>query len=133
MTNIVLTIWENRISPVFDAAHDLMFAGIEDGKVVNSYCCNFDPDNVSSLIGMLRDQNVTIMVCGAISEFPAERITSSGIHLIPFISGEVDKVVGLLAKGKSIVPGFLMPGCGKRKPGLCGGRGRCRRRMDDSC
>ena len=131
MTTIALTLWENRISPVFDAAHDLLFAKIEGSQVVDQHCLSFDPDKVASLIVTLRDHEVKILICGAISEFPATLITDSGIRLIPFISGNVDQVLHLFASGESIVPGFLMPGCGKRKPGQCQGRGRCRRRMDN--
>ena len=119
MMCVAFTVWENRISPVFDVAHDLLIVRIEDGNVGEKRYYSFDPDKISSLIAMLDCQRVESLICGAISEVPARMIVDSGIHLIPFISGNVDQVLQLFAKGQSIVPGFLMPGCGCPKRTSC--------------
>jgi hypothetical protein len=38
-------------------------------------------------------------------------LTAGGITLIPFITGKVDRVLEAYARGESLTPGFLMPGC----------------------
>lgn len=137
MMNVALTIWEQRISPVFDAAHELMVAVIEKSEILEKRFFSFDPERVASLIDMLEHDRVTVMICGAISDMPARMITESGIHLIPFISGNVDMILEAYAQGKSLTPVFLMPGCGRqrgtcRRQGLCGrnqGQGPKGRRM----
>lgn len=117
---VALTVWENRISPVFDVAHDLMIVNIDNGKVADKRYVSFDPDRISSLLTILEDRNVDCLICGAISEAPARMIVDSGIRLIPFITGNLNLVLGYFAKGESIVPGFLMPGCGCPRRGICG-------------
>ncbi|GAB6094642.1 hypothetical protein JCM14469_08940 [Desulfatiferula olefinivorans] len=126
MMNVAFTVWEDRISPVFDAAHDLMVAVIDDRCVREKRFFSFDPNRVATLIGMLRHDAVDVLVCGAISETPARLISESGIHLIPFISGNVDRVLAAVATGRPLTPVFLMPGCGRRRP-MCGRRAGCPR------
>ena len=41
---------------------------------------------------------------------PATIIVDGGIRLIPFIAGEVDRVLELYAKGNPLAPTFAMPG-----------------------
>lgn len=119
--NIALTIWGERISPVFDAAHELMVAMIDRGEILEKRFFSFDPDRVASLIDMLEHDRVAVMICGAISDMPARMISESGIQLIPFISGSVETILATYAQGKPLSPSFLMPGCGRQ-------RGRCTRR-----
>lgn len=108
---VALTVWEDRISPVFDGAHDLMIAAIDNGRILDRRYVAFDPDRIASLVTILQKQNVECLICGAISESPARVIMESGIRLVSFISGDLDRVLDLIARGESIVPGFLMPGC----------------------
>lgn len=126
MMNVAFTIWEDRISPVFDVAHDLMVAVIEERGVREKRFYSFDPDRVAALISMLEHDRVDVLICGAISETPATMITESGIHLIPFISGNVGRILDTFAKGGPLSPVFLMPGCGRQRP-VCGRRDMCRR------
>lgn len=111
---------------MFDAAHDLMVAVIENREILEKRFFSFDPDRVASLIDMLEHDRVTVMICGAISETPARMISESGIQLIPFISGNVDMILGTYAQGKPLTPVFLMPGCGRRQ-GTCRRKGSCGR------
>lgn len=126
MMNVAFTIWGDRISPVFDAAHDLMVAVIEERGVKEKRFYSFDPDRVAALISMLEHDRVAVLICGAISETPATMITESGIHLIPFISGNVGRILDTFAKGGPLSPVFLMPGCGRQSPG-CASRVGCHR------
>jgi predicted Fe-Mo cluster-binding NifX family protein len=127
---VALTVWEDRISPVFDVAHDLLIVTIDEGKIEDRRYISFDPDRMTTLMMIFKDRNVECLICGAISETPARMIMDSGIRLIPFITGDLDKVLSIYAKGESIVPGFLMPGCGCPGRGSCGRHRRGRNRGD---
>jgi predicted Fe-Mo cluster-binding NifX family protein len=110
---VALTVWEKRISPVFDSAAMLLIAEIENSKVTAKYTEPFNPEMPSQLAMSLNVQDVDTLICGAISEVPADMIEAEGIKLIPFISGDVFEVLNSYAKGIPIVPEFLMPGCGR--------------------
>jgi predicted Fe-Mo cluster-binding NifX family protein len=111
---VALTAWEDRISPVFDSARTLLIAEIKKKKIISRLHIFFNPEKTSSLAEALNKLNIEILICGAISELPSNIIIGSGITLIPFISGNVEQVLEAYANGIQIVPGFLMPGCGRR-------------------
>ena len=110
-----LTVWENRISPVFDAANILLIAEIRDKKVISKRLEPFDAELPSRMANRLNELNITVLICGAISEVPANIIEASKIKLVPFISGKADDVLECYAQGIQIIPSFLMPGCGRRR------------------
>lgn len=128
---VALTVWEDRISPVFDAAHDLMLVRIDQGIISDRQILSFDPDRLSSFLSVLEERKVECLICGAISEIPARMIIDSGIRLIPFISGKLGQVLDSVAKGEPIVPVFLMPGCGCPRRNTCTARGRRAVRKDE--
>ncbi len=110
-----LTVWENRISPVFDAAQMLLIAEIDNTKIINQRHEPFDPELPLRLIDRLLELDVAVLICGAISEIPATVIEAQAIKLIPFISGNADDVLEHYAQGLPIIPTFLMPGCDRKR------------------
>ena len=116
-----LTIWGNRISPVFDSANTLLIVEIKSKQVCSRRYEPFYPDFPSRLAERLADLDIEVLICGAISERPANIIESGGVKLIPFITGSADEVLDAYARGAAFVKPFLMPGC------RCRGRERSRR------
>ncbi|RJP81356.1 MAG: dinitrogenase iron-molybdenum cofactor biosynthesis domain-containing protein [Desulfobacteraceae bacterium] len=112
-----ITVWGDRISPVFDSARKLLIAEIENQKITSRRYEPFDPDLPYRLAERLNELNIGVFLCGAISTIPANTIELSGIELISFISGNVDEILQEYAEGKPIIPTYLMPGC------------KCRHRM----
>ncbi len=110
---IAVTAWENRISPVFDAASRFLIADIQGREIIDRQVVPFNPAMDSHIIAFLTGFNIQVLICGAISRTPATLIESSGILLIPFITGNIEMVLHSYAKGADIMPEFLMPGCGK--------------------
>lgn len=121
---IAVTVWGERISPVFDSARTLLVAEIEDNALANASYLAFDPDQPQELVRMLRTRQVMILICGAISEGPATLLEAAGFELIPFIAGDVLMVLEKFLQGQPFSAEFRMPGCGKNA--LCC-RGKIRR------
>ncbi len=111
MSKTALTIWGNRISPVYDSASSLLIADIKNRQIIDKTIETFDAGQSAYLIQMLVKHNVSCLICGAIMEFPAELIRSNGIMLIPFVAGNLDEILDHLVCGSPILPIFLMPGC----------------------
>jgi predicted Fe-Mo cluster-binding NifX family protein len=109
---VARTVWEGRISPLFDAARELLGADIEDRGVINRRHEPIRPQSTMRVVESLAEQGVTVLICGAISEVPAGMMEAAGITLIAFVAGSVEDVLGALAKGRSLIPAFSMPGCG---------------------
>ena len=108
---VAVTVWEDRVSPVFDASRRLLIADIENAQVKDRSYVLFDSGLPSNLAKTLAELDVPVLICGAVSQVPANIISAGGIRLIPFIAGEVERVLEVYAKGNPLAPTFLMPGC----------------------
>jgi len=107
---ISITIWGNRISPVFDVASELLVADIENKKVKEKTYISFDPGIPLELIKTLKQAQISILICGAISIQPAELIVQNDIKLISFATGNTLKLLDSFAKTGDIDQKFIMPG-----------------------
>lgn len=108
---VAVTVWGDRISPVFDASRRLLVATIERGRITDRSFVIFNPERTANLTKTLAELNVPVLICGAVSQVPASVITAGGIRLIPFIAGEVEHVLTAYAAGTPLAPTFVMPGC----------------------
>jgi predicted Fe-Mo cluster-binding NifX family protein len=123
---VAVTVWEDRVSPVFDSARNLLIAEIENAQVINTHYQQFDPDQVSQFAEMLKAHEVDAIICGAISEGPANLLEAAGFELISFIAGNVIQVIENFVKENPVWTELIMPGCGRT---ICC-RGKIRKPLD---
>lgn len=107
---LAVTVWGNRISPVFDAASTLLVAEMSDKKILRQYYTDFDPESPIDLIHTLKKHHVTILVCGAISKTPASLILDQHIHLISFVTGNVRQFLDSFTLNRTVEKKHMMPG-----------------------
>jgi len=119
---VALTVWENRISPLFDCAGRLLIADIVDSVEIRRHFESFHFESPFSRAARLRDLEIEVLICGAVSEPFANTIETSGIRIISFVAGAVDEVLKAYLKGAISSPEFQMPGCGSK--GKEGTRGK---------
>ena len=123
---LAIPIWNERVSPVSDTAARILVVDLDDGgeRARNEIAltAEFPPRRVRRLVEL----GVDTLICGAVSNPLGTLVVSAGITLIPFVSGQVDEVLGAFMAGRLDDTGYLMPGCGggrRRWAGRCG-RGR---------
>lgn len=122
---IAIPIYCDCVSNVFDFAHKLLIVDIESGKETKRSETNMESQSLPQRADQLKTLEVDVLVCGAVSRMLANMVTSSGIEVFPYITGNVENVLEAYIAGQLVRPEFCMPGCwfGARK----GGRGRgCR-------
>ena len=112
--NVAITVWDNRISPVFDSGRTLLIAEINDNALVSTSYLTFDFDRPLELLRMLRTAKVSIIICGAISKEHTNMLLAAGFELISFIAGDMRQVLEAFIKGDTLGENFKMPGCGKK-------------------
>lgn len=108
---IAITIWGNRISPVFDAARTLLVARIENRTILKKRYIPFNPDSPRDLIRILQQMETDTLICGAISTEPADFIVENDIKLISFVTGNALDFLDSFATRQAIEKGNMMPGC----------------------
>jgi predicted Fe-Mo cluster-binding NifX family protein len=111
---IAITVWGNRVSPVFDAASTLFVAHIENRMIIKKSYTSFNPAMPSDLIKLLKKMQVSVLMCGAISTKPADLMVENDIKLISFVTGNALKLLDNFAGKQTIEKTFMMPGCSKQ-------------------
>jgi predicted Fe-Mo cluster-binding NifX family protein len=111
---IAITIWGNRVSPVFDAAATLLVAHIENRMITKKSYTSFDPQTPSDLIKLLKKMQIPVLICGAISTKPADLIVNHDIKLISFVTGNALKILENFALKQTIEKAYMMPGCSRQ-------------------
>ncbi|BDD85820.1 NifB/NifX family molybdenum-iron cluster-binding protein [Desulfofustis limnaeus] len=107
---VAMTVWGNRVSPVFDSAQTILLAEIKDSTVTWEQREFIAGQIPTRLARMLVDRGIDTLICGAISEQPASIIEAAGIKLVSFVSGNAAHLLEACARGIS-TDHFKMPGC----------------------
>lgn len=116
---LAVTVWGNRISPVFDAASTLLVAEIKKKKVSGLYYTAFDPESPTDLIHTLKRNHVSVLVCGAISKTPASLIIDQHIHLVSLVTGNVRHFLDSFAQKQTVEKKYRMPGFKQTRMNVC--------------
>ena len=119
--NIAITVWNNRISPVFDSAQELLVAKTEGTEIVDAVIRASKTTFFNQFIDLLKELDVRVLICGALCEGPASMLENNGVEVISFMTGEAKYVLEGYLQGEDMT-GFLMPGCGRSR--CCRTRGR---------
>lgn len=112
---VAITVWNDRISPVFDVARNIMILDVADGVVQKETFESIDSDDAERKAARLKQLNIQTLICGAISRYHARLIFREKIEIIPFISGEIDEVIKAYLSARLPNPKLMMPGCCKTR------------------
>jgi len=122
---LAMPVCDNCVSTVLDFSDCLLVVDFESGAIENRYRVDFEGNTIMERVARLKELNIQVLLCGAVSR-PLERmIRASGIDIIPFLKGKADDVLTAYFSGHLLEPGFMLPGC-RRGSGF--GRGMGRRR-----
>ncbi len=128
---VALTVWEGRISPVFDVSREVVVLTVQQGAVIARAVERLGVLGPEQRAARLADLGVGTVICGAISGAPYQELVARGLRVFGFVAGEVEEVVAAFLAGRLPSPAFSMPGCGgwrhRRRGAGSGGRGRGRR------
>jgi len=108
---IAVTIWNNRISPVFDVAQNLLMINLDSGEETARHNISLAGLSPPLKVETLKKNNVEVVLCGAISESYLRLLTTSGIRVEPWISGNIEEVIQAVLQNRLSDPCYRMPGC----------------------
>jgi len=90
---LALTVWEGRISPLFDSARMLLIADITNRRITGRHFEPFDCSSPYSRAEKLNHLGVKVLICNGISNTFANLIEAHRIKIVPFAAGAVDEVL----------------------------------------
>lgn len=120
-----LTVWDGRVSPVFDVSREALLLIIEDGSVAARSFEVFGDLDPARKVDRLLGLGVDTLVCGAISEPLRLELSSRGVRVLGFVAGTIEEVEEALVADRLPSPALSMPGCGRQRR-FRGGGGRRR-------
>jgi predicted Fe-Mo cluster-binding NifX family protein len=112
---VALAIWNERIAPVFDAASQVLIVDVCDGKINDSKKIQLSSEIAMNKIIQLADLNVSMLVCGAISNPLLNQANAYGIKVNAFVSGQIAEILQALLQNRLDDKQFVMPGCTRRR------------------
>ncbi len=118
---LAIPVWQERISPVFDVAGQLVLVELFDGQEVARGEQIIGETTISDRTAKLAELGVETLICGGISQPLETGLVDQGIRVIARICGNVEEVLAAFAAGRLGQQRFAMPGC-------CGGQQRRRMR-----
>ena len=106
-----MSVWNGRISPVFDVSRQLLLLAIQDRTVIRRSLEPMPAGDSMNSAARLAELRVDTLICGAISRPLAGRLAAYGVNVIPFTAGEVEAVIAACLAGSLPNPDMTMPGC----------------------
>ena len=116
-----ITVWNNRIAPVFDVAAHLRLLAVSGGRATAQEDVPFDAELALLRVNHLVALGVDTLICGAVSASIERASVARGIALFSFVTGDADKIVDTYSRGAFPAREWLMPGC--RRMRMRGGGG----------
>lgn len=126
--NVAISIWQDRISPVFDTSQCLQIFTV-NGEQVDSRRENISERLALSKIQWLTELGIDVLICGAITPSLHFDVLAAGIEVWPFACGYAELILNDFLTNNKIDSRFFMPGYGRqnRRRGRRGTLGRgCR-------
>jgi len=117
---LALTVWNERIAPVFDYAGTVMLTELRDWAYGERRFISLPKTQAAEKVAVLERAGVEVLLCGAISREALELVARDGIEVRPFAAGPVEEVLQGWLEGRLEDERFSLPGCPRA------GR-RCRR------
>lgn len=96
---VAVTVWKDRISPLFDATRKLLIADIQGRRIMARHFEPFECDSALSQAARLDDLGIQVLICGGISNFMENLLNARGIRVLAFASGAVDDVLATYLSG----------------------------------
>ena len=126
---IAIPIWQDTISSVFDFANKLLLVEMENSVEKSRNEIVLAEQSGPERAAKLRQLRVNVLICGAISRPLAYMLSSSGIGVLPFVTGSTEQILTAYKTGNLSLPKYTLPGCWKgARRGFGRRRGRCGRR-----
>jgi predicted Fe-Mo cluster-binding NifX family protein len=107
---IAIPVWQNHVSPLFDSSAHLLVAETSNKRILKKDLINIESFSLFQRIHLLEKLRIDIFVCGGITSPILENIRNKRINVIPFVCGDVKKLLDAIIRGYDIKNMFAMPG-----------------------
>ncbi|MEJ2657379.1 MAG: NifB/NifX family molybdenum-iron cluster-binding protein [Desulfobacterales bacterium] len=93
MKRIAIPVFENRISNRLDCCENIILYSIYRSKIQCCETVRLVQASPSEKLNMLLEMGIDVLICNGITAFYSRKLSEKNIQVIPWVSGEVKKVV----------------------------------------
>lgn len=111
--NICLATYENRIASLLETSNRLFMIQPPNYDMECSYSIPIMHNTPNEIVRVLRKNQATTLICGAVSGCVQNFFKAQGLEIIPWITGEITEVIHALRTNSLQSANFIMPGCRK--------------------
>lgn len=122
---LAIPIWQERVSPVLDAATRLLVVTRRRGVDTQRREVLLGPLQPEPLARSIAELRVDIVLCAALSDALQLALRKHGIRVRPHLCGEVEAVLRAFCRRRLACDEFRMPGCWRLHS-----HGNCRRQRN---
>lgn len=115
MNKFGITIWNDLVSPLFDASCTLKV--MDDAGKVQLF--DIKKKSLREKAELCKESGMRTLICGAISDNAHGLLIDEGIMVIGWIQGSVDDILKAYVAGEILVSRFAMPGCNQYHRHYC--------------
>jgi len=123
---IALPVWQDRVSPVFDVAGQLLLVDVAEGRELGREVEMLIEAESDARIRRLMEMGIETLICAGISQPLETDLANRGIRVVARICGNVEEVLSAFLAGQLGEARFAMPGCCGRRRRWMGGGGQMR-------
>jgi len=109
---IGITIFGERVSPLFDTAATLLFVNEKDGKEIERQLIDLEEND---RIWCIQQNSLDVLICGAISNNMERRLDLLEIQHIAWVCGKHEEILESFLRQQELSESSFMPGCCKRR------------------
>jgi len=122
---VAIPIFRNGVSPRIDIADSLLIYDIDNGKIKKKKKCSLTYEHSAQLISILRNKQITRVICSGCPQFFLRMLCLYGVKVIPGVVGNPDTIIKQMMNGEiSDITADGLKMRSSRSRSRYGGRGR---------
>lgn len=116
---VALSVWNQRIAPVFDVGRSALICAIREDRVTWEYGSELPARHQANKIHALLNHGTEVLICGAISRDLLQLAEMYSIRTFPFTAGEIKAIKEAFLQDRLLESSFAMPGCHRHRKKHC--------------
>ena len=125
--SLALATYKNRIASLLESSDKFIIIQSPLYNIDESKSVAIKKNTFNELLQILKNNNVTVLICGAINGCMRQLLEAQNIQVIPWITGDIEGVVDAYHSNSLFSSSFTMPGCrrkGRFRHGKLSGKGK---------
>lgn len=102
MVRIAIPRWGEMVAPCVEYCATMAVFTIDNGRVVDQVDFPLRSQEPLDRLRLLRDQQVTTLICGGVQDVFETLMRAHGIQVISWVSGPVEELLSLYLRGQLV-------------------------------